>query len=90
MTSKTKILQLVFLNEQGKKVTLSLPDPAENLDLADVKQAMTVISQADAFEKEGVEIYRIPQSASYIERVVTNVFDNAAAKSNQLAGTDNN
>lgn len=38
MTSKTKILQLVFLNEQGKKVTLSLPDPAENLDLADVKQ----------------------------------------------------
>lgn len=90
MTSKTKILQLVFLNEQGKKVTLSLPDPAENLDLADVKQAMTVISQAAAIEKEGVEIYRIPQSASYIERVVTNVFDNAAAKSNQLAGTDNN
>lgn len=51
---------------------------------------MTVISQVAAFEKEGVEIYRIPQSASYIERVVTNVFDNAAAKSNQLAGTDNN
>ena len=42
---------------------------------------MKTIAEADAFAKDGVDIYKIPKSASYVERVVTNLFDDSAGNS---------
>lgn len=87
MVTKTKTLQLVFLSGESKKINLLLPDAADNLDSGTVKSAMSTIAQADAFEKEGVDMYKVPQAASYIERITTSLFDNPADKSEQFAGT---
>ena len=85
MVTRTKTLQLVFLNGKAKKVNLTVQNAADDLDSETVKTAMTTITQADAFAKEGVDLYQVPQSASYVERVVTNLFDNSAAESKQSA-----
>ena len=46
---------------------------------------MKTIADADAFAKDGVDVYKIPQSASYVERVVTNLFDDSASSSKRTA-----
>ena len=46
---------------------------------------MKTIAEADAFAKDGVDVYKIPQSASYVERVVTNLFDDSAGSSKRDA-----
>lgn len=81
MVTKTKTLQLVFLNGANKKVNLSLPDAAANLAGTEVKNAMETIANAKAFAQEGVDLYKTPQSASYVERTVTSLFDNTQGQS---------
>ena len=84
LVTKSKTLQLVFLNGDDKKVTLALPDAADHLTSVEVKTAMKTIAEADAFAKDGVDgvdVYKIPKSASYVERVVTNLFDDSAGNS---------
>ncbi|BDR61103.1 DUF2922 domain-containing protein [Lactobacillus xylocopicola] len=76
-TSRT--LQLVFLTGAAKKAKLAVPEASANLNKATVKTAMETIAQANAFAKDGVDLYKIPQSAAYIERTVTSVFDDTAA-----------
>ena len=85
MVTKSKTLQLVFLNGDDKKVTLALPDAADHLTSLEVKTAMKIIADADAFAKDGVDVYKIPKSASYVERVVTNLFDASAGSSKRAA-----
>lgn len=85
MVTKSKNLQLVFLNGDDKKVTLALPDAADHLTSLEVKTAMKTIADADAFAKDGVDVYKIPQSASYVELVVTNLFDDSASSSKRTA-----
>ena len=85
LVTKSKTLQLVFLNGDDKKVTLALPDAADHLTSLEVKTAMKTIADADAFAKDGVDVYKIPQSASYVERVVTNLFDDSAGNSKRAA-----
>jgi hypothetical protein len=82
MPTTTKSLQLEFLNSANKKTSLMLADAADNLTPEAVQGAMTTIAQADAFNKDGVDLYKVPQSASYIERTVTTVFDHSENKSN--------
>lgn len=60
---------------------MALPDAADHLTSVEVKTAMKTIAEADAFAKDGVDIYKIPKSASYVERVVTNLFDDSAGNS---------
>ena len=43
----------------------------DNLTAEQVRGAMTTIAQANVFEKDGVAYYVTPQSASYIERTVS-------------------
>ena len=43
-----------------------------------VRGAMTTIAKADVFEKDGVAYYVTPQSASYIERTVSDIFADQA------------
>lgn len=83
MAETTKTLKLTFLNSKNKKTNLSVANPLENLDEQAVRKAMNVISGANIFEKEEVDMYKIPQSAQYVERVVTDVFNDAEDKQDQ-------
>ena len=80
MVTKSKTLRLVFLNGGNKKVSLSLPNAADNLAATEVKAAMAAIANANVFAQEGVDLYQTPQSASYVERTVTSLFDDTAAQ----------
>ena len=40
---------------------------------------MTTIAQANVFEKDGVAYYTTPQSAAYIERTVSDIFNDGDA-----------
>lgn len=54
-------------------------DAVDNLTAEQVRGAMTTIAQADVFEKDGVKNYVTPQSASYIERTVSDIFNDGDA-----------
>lgn len=46
-------LQLVFLNEGGSRVTLSVPNPREELSASVLEDAMDAIIAADVFISPG-------------------------------------
>ena len=50
-------------------------DAVDNLTAEQVCGAMATIAQANVFEKDGVKNYVTPQSASYIERTVSDIFN---------------
>ena len=78
MVKTTKTLKLTFLNGKNKKTSVTLGDAMDNLTAEQVRGAMTTIAQANVFEKDGVAYYLTPQSASYIERTVSDIFNDAA------------
>ncbi|RYL89337.1 DUF2922 domain-containing protein [Sporolactobacillus sp. THM7-4] len=51
-----KRLNLVFLNQQGKNVTLSLVDPVEPADPAAIKAAMAEIIAQNVFSSPGGDL----------------------------------
>ena len=75
MVKTTKTLKLTFLNGKNKKTSVTLGDAVDNLIAEQVRGAMTTIAQANVFEKDGVAYYVTPQSASYIERTVSDIFN---------------
>lgn len=77
MAKTTKTLKLTFLNGKNKKTSVTLGDAVDNLTAEQVRGAMTIIAEANVFEKDGVAYYVIPQSASYIERTVSDIFNDA-------------
>ena len=77
MVKTTKTLKLTFLNGKKKKTSITLGDEMDNLTAEQVRGAMTTIAQANVFEKDGVAYYVTPQSASYIERTVSDIFNDA-------------
>ena len=77
MVKTTKTLKLTFLNGKNKKTSVTLGDAMDNLTAEQVRGAMTTIAQANVFEKDGVAYYVTPQSASYIERTVSDIFNDA-------------
>jgi hypothetical protein len=52
----TRTLQMLFLNEEGRNVTLSVPDAREDLLPAEVETVMTNILQRNIFITAGGEI----------------------------------
>ena len=54
-------------------------DAVDNLTAEQVRGAMTTIAQANVFEKDGVKNYVTTQSASYIERTVSDIFNDGDA-----------
>ena len=46
-------LQLVFVNESGGRLTLSIPSPLDNLEAMAVEEAMDEIIDADVFISAG-------------------------------------
>lgn len=77
MVKTTKTLKLIFLNGKKKKTSIALGDAMDNLTAEQVCGAMTTIAEANVFEKDGVAYYLTPQSASYIERTVSGIFNDA-------------
>ena len=77
MATTTKTLKLTFLNGEKKKnsITLGIVD---NLTEEQVRQAMNTIASANVFEKDGVAYYETPVSASYVERTVSDIFNDGA------------
>lgn len=78
MVKTTKTLKLIFLNGKKKKTSIALGDAMDNLTAEQVRGAMTTIAEANVFEKDGVAYYVTPQSAAYIERTVSDIFNDAA------------
>ena len=77
MAKTTKTMKMTFLNGEKKKISITLGDAVDNLTADQVRGAMNTIA-ADAFEKDGVTYYHTPQSAAYIERTVTDIFNDSA------------
>ncbi|WP_297816360.1 DUF2922 domain-containing protein [uncultured Lactobacillus sp.] len=73
----TKTLRLTFITSNNKKASISMPDAASDLNEAQVRAAMDKIASANAFERKGVDLYTKAQSAQYIERTTTSVFDDS-------------
>lgn len=78
MVKTTKTLKLTFLNGKNKKISVTLGDAMDNFTAEQVRGAMTTIAKANVFEKDGVAYYVTPQSAAYIERTVSDIFNDAA------------
>ena len=79
MAKTTKTLKLTFLNGKNKKTSVTLGDAMDNLTAKQVRSAMTTIAEANVFEKDGVAYYTTPQSAAYIERTVSDIFNDGDA-----------
>ena len=77
MFKTTKTLKLTFLNGKKKKTSITLGDAMDNFTAEQVRGAMTTIAEANVFEKDGVAYYTVPQSAAYIERTVSDIFNDA-------------
>ncbi|HOB34242.1 MAG: DUF2922 domain-containing protein [Firmicutes bacterium] len=48
-----RTLQLVFLNAEGGRVTINVPEPLDELDPAAVEQAMDAVIAADVVTTSG-------------------------------------
>lgn len=70
MAKTTKTLKLTFLNGKKKKTSIALGDAMDNLTAE-----QTTIAEANVFEKDGVAYYTTPQFAAYIERTVSDIFN---------------
>lgn len=76
----TTTLRLSFKNEENKTKSISLANAAVSLSEKEIRDAMDEIAAADVFQKDGVDLYKIPCGAEYIERTVNVVFDDTANK----------
>ena len=77
MAKTTKTMKMTFLNGE-KKISITLGDAVENLTADQVRGAMNTIVEANAFEKDGVAYYQTSVSASYVERTVSDIFNDGA------------
>lgn len=70
----SKVLELKFLNGEGKVRTLTIQNPIDNLTPSQVQAAMTAIINQDLFYKDGVAHYTALHSARYVDRQVQDIF----------------
>jgi len=68
----TTTLQMVFRNEEGRIVTVSLPDPIEPLDSMEVQQVMEDIIEKDVFTSPGGNLTEVV-AARLVARQVTDI-----------------
>jgi hypothetical protein len=70
-----KLLDMEFTNEAGKAQHLKIKYVKQDLDEATVKQAMSKLSDAKVFQKEGEAMYVNPVKAQYVETIHTPIFE---------------
>jgi hypothetical protein len=68
----TKRLELIFENEEGKNVTLTLDNPVEPVDPAAINTAMDEIIAENAFITTGGEIVA-KKAARIVDRTVADI-----------------
>ncbi|MCH4171624.1 MAG: DUF2922 domain-containing protein [Lactobacillus sp.] len=73
-----KQLQMTFNNNEGKKTSLVLAEVKQDLDAETVKGAMQQLTDSQLFIKDGVALYAEVLGAKYVERIVTEVFEEPA------------
>lgn len=61
-----------------RRTVLRWGDAVDNLTEEQVRQAMNTIASANVFEKDGVAYYQTSVSASYVERTVSDIFNDGA------------
>ena len=66
---ETLALYLTFINEMGKKRTLSIEDPEKGLTESDVSTAMDAIIAADIFKEKLIS----KDSARFVTQVVEDI-----------------
>lgn len=72
-------LELQFATEEGRTRSLSVNQPAMDLDPAVVEEAMNKIAAQNIFEQDGVQIYNTVKGARYVTRAVEDVFQTELA-----------
>ena len=72
-------LELQFATEEGKTRTLSINEPALDLDPETVQAAMDTIAAQNIFEQEGIQIYNQVKGARYVTRSVDEIFQSELA-----------
>ena len=72
-------LELQFATEEGKSRTLSVNQPAMDLDQATVEAAMEAIAAQNLFEYEGIQLYNQVKGARQVTRTVNDVFETVDA-----------
>ncbi|MGQ9498147.1 MAG: DUF2922 domain-containing protein [Desulfotomaculales bacterium] len=68
----TRRLEMRFLSAAGRTVTLSVPDPRENLTAAEVEMAMNTVISKNIFTSAGGDLTGIA-GARIVERVTTDL-----------------
>lgn len=69
-----KTLRLIFRNAEGRQVTISVRDPQDDLNSADVNAAMDLIINADIFQTTGGSIVEKVR-AEIVAREVTTILE---------------
>ena len=67
-------LRMVFLNAAGKKVTFNQKNCHQELTGEVVKGFMDGVAALKLISKDGILQYESPQSADYVETIVTELF----------------
>lgn len=68
----TKQIELQFLNEEDRTITLSLSDPVEPVDPSAVNTAMDTIISEDAFTSSGGSLVA-KKGARIVDRTVVEI-----------------
>ncbi len=71
---ETKVLELIFINAGGKKVTLSLNDPREDLTEVEVRGVMDQIIAKNLFNTTAGDIAAV-SGARVVSRVVADIYE---------------
>ncbi|MBO1307618.1 DUF2922 domain-containing protein [Enterococcus sp. 669A] len=67
-------LASTFLNSEGKKHTLNIKNPDIEKSPEEIREALTLLTELDIFEKDGVGLFEEVVSAKFVETVETPIF----------------
>ncbi len=71
---ETKVLELIFINAGGKKVTFTLDDPREDLTEVEVKGVMENIITKNVFNSNAGDLAAV-SGARVISRQVSAIYE---------------
>ncbi len=74
-STTTTELYLGFKGSDGKSKRLVIAHPEDNLDEATTRGEMKKIADAHLFEKQGIDMFNEQESAKYIQRKETPIFN---------------
>lgn len=69
-----KKLRMNFINSNEKKTTFTYTNCHQQLSAEQVQEAMATIANLKLISTQGVLQYETPESANYIETIVTGIF----------------